>query len=363
MITFHYGQNFGGVLQALALQLSMTELGATATVIDYVPNSDAPPKWWQGWNLRGKPSRAAMRNRLIRWRHEEAARARFEAFRSVHMTRSSRAQDLEECQALFNEYDLLVAGSDQIWNFDRNNCYFLSTTIGFNGRKISYASSCGSPAQSQARRPEIRALLRPFSHISVRDEFTADLLEEVTGERPLTVADPTLLVDQSALQTSISLPYTHYVLCYFLGNEIVGGHDEMLRQIRNRVGDLPVVVVMAALNPQPTPYADHVVYDADPGQWLWLVQQAEFVYTDSYHGLLFALRSGRPALAYYAEALRAPRLVDLAERYELQRHVVPGVGAAASAIGWEFPASRDSLNRIEEHASFSRAYLKNAINQ
>lgn len=360
IITFHYGLNFGGVLQALALQQAMADLGTPAEIIDYVPKSYAIPKWWQGWNLRRGLKEVAIRNRLAQWKHEERARAKFDAFRSKHMERSKQVQDLAECQELFNQYELLVAGSDQIWHFDRSNCYFLSTTSGFTGRKISYASCSGVPARPKNYGPEVRGLLQSISKISVRNEFTAEMLQETTGERPVVVADPTLLVNQSNLQSLVKLPFKHFILCYFLGDEILGGHDEMIRQIRARVGNLPIVAVVAALNPQPTPYADHVLHDADPGQWLWLMERADFVYTDSYHGLLFALRNGLPALAYYGEGVRAPRMIDLAKRYALQNHVVSGVDAAASNPGWEFPASADSTERISQHVTHSRAYLRNA---
>ena len=121
----------------------------------------------------------------------------------------------------------------------------------------------------------------------------------------------------------------------------------MVRNIRLRVGNLPVVAVVSPLSPQPASYADRVIYDANPAQWLWLINNAEFVYTDSYHGLLFALRAGRPSLAYRREAIRSPRMVDVADRYELHCHVVSGVEAARRTSGWDEPVSDKSMRRVQ----------------
>ena len=128
IVTFHYGENYGGVLQALALQQAMSELGVPAEIVDYVPPTHVPLKWWRGWNLRGGPSRGAAQTRLIEARHGGSARSKFEEFRRANMTRSRQVRTSAECQTLLDEYDLLIAGSDQIWHFDRNETYFLSTS-------------------------------------------------------------------------------------------------------------------------------------------------------------------------------------------------------------------------------------------
>ena len=49
IVTYHYAYNYGAVLQCLALQRALFQLGIDAEVLDYRPASSEPLPIWKGW--------------------------------------------------------------------------------------------------------------------------------------------------------------------------------------------------------------------------------------------------------------------------------------------------------------------------
>lgn len=363
IITFHYGDNFGGVLQALATQLIFQSYGLDAEMVNYVPSEHGVPlRPWQGWGLSKGLSRKVFEARCIRLRYEQRISRKFELYRSAHMKRSVLIHDLSEFQRVCRDYDILVSGSDQIWHLERSTIYFLDTSKGFAGNKISYGSCCGHSAQSGNEAQDKRNLLEDYSMISVRNKFSADVIQGLTGREPAVVADPTMLLDLKDLESEFKLPFDEYILLYCLGKEIDGSHRRMIQEIRRRIGDIPVVAVVASSHkPQRIAAANQTYYAIDPGEWLTLIRGASFIYTDSFHALLFAIRYDVPALAYYKEAQRAERLLDFAARYRVEAYVTDSVDRAVKSEGWELPYALEVKENIAKHVSESKQFLKDAL--
>lgn len=362
IVTFQYGDNFGGVLQTLALQRAVESLGIDVEVIDYVPARHQHPKPWQGWGLGQGLSWSRMVERLIRERYGRQSAARFERFRKGQLKRSSRIHSLEQFRTLSREYDLLISGSDQIWHLNRSPIYFLDAGPNFTGRRISYASCCGHLEQPNSERAAKAEWLSAYDAVSVRNDFSAKIIGGLLEQEPPIVVDPTLLVDLDASMSKPEGVPQRYILMYCLGGEINGTHQAMLAEIKKRVGDLPVVGIVASSHkPRYLKGIDQVLYTIDPDEWMWLIAHADFFYTDSFHGILFALKHECPVLAYYREAQRSPRMTDLAQRYALQDRIVDSVGAACEASAWEEPPSSGSLTATEDHAKASWDYLRDAL--
>ena len=361
-VTFQYGDNFGGVLQTLALQQAVELLGVDVEVIDYVPAQHQHPKPWQGWGLAKGLNWSRIVERLIRERYGRQSAARFERFREARLKRSTRIHSLDQFRSLSREYDLLISGSDQIWHLNRSPIYFLDAGPDYTGRRISYASCCGHLEQPDSERVAKAELLFAYDAVSVRNDFSAEIIGGLLEREPPVVVDPTLLVELDASMSKPEGVPERYILMYCLGGEINGTHQAMLAEIKKRVGDLPVVGIVASSHkPRRLQGVDQILYTIDPGEWMWLIAHAAFFYTDSFHGILFGLKHQRPVLAYYREAQRSPRMTDLARRYKLQERIVDSVAAACETPAWEQSPSAVSLTAVEEHAKASWAYLRNAL--
>ena len=97
----------------------------------------------------------------------------------------------------------------------------------------------------------------------------------------------------------------------------------VIEKIKARYGDMPIYLAQISnMDFKLTYFADKTIYDLSPIQWLEYIKNAKFVYTDSYHGALFSIKYKKPFVAYYKNIQRAPRFIDLKERYVLQEHIV-----------------------------------------
>ena len=115
-------------------------------------------------------------------------------------------------------------------------------------------------------------------------------------------------------------------MVYVLGKEIDGGHRAAIERIKSVYGDIPVYSIkIPTMKFELSPFADKVFYDLDPREWITMFKNAKFIYTDSFHGVLFSLKYHNPFLAYYTEKLRATRFIDLGKRYGIDKYIVQNI--------------------------------------
>lgn len=189
--------------------------------------------------------------------------------------------------AKLNEfYDVFICGSDQIWslNEDFDKYYFLNFT---NKKKIAYAPSVGSSEINSDREEILKRLLANFDYLSVREYKTKEQLQRIQPKNVCWVSDPTLLFDGSHWRNetkNIQITKSNFVLCYFLENQ--QWYFDYASQISKYLGFKLVLI------PNRPEYAiKKIVYKnpVGPLEFVKLFEKAEFILTDSYHGLLFSL--------------------------------------------------------------------------
>ncbi len=174
------------------------------------------------------------------------------------------------------KYDYFVAGSDQIWKPTRKRLSKIDL-LGFAEpqKRISYAASFGLEKIDSKYYKTLQEELPKFKAISVREDAGAKIIKDATGiENVSVVLDPTLLVDKNAWQTIEKRPdnYTDkkYVFSYFLGDENI---EEL---VKNIFGEEYSVI-------------DFYKGTYGPAEFLYLINHAEYVLTDSFHGTVFSI--------------------------------------------------------------------------
>lgn len=189
--------------------------------------------------------------------------------------------------------DAYIVGSDQVWNFGNLNvsriknlidAYFLN----FGNEKIkrlSYAASWGQVAISQEYINTITPLLEKFDYISVREKTGIELCKKC-GVNADWVPDPTMLLKAEKYRTlynenNFTKPKTKYVLLYLLGNKCDFSIKKFYDWTKNK--DLEVVYVTGNNN-----IDKYKKTFATIPQWLYLVDNAEYVVTNSYHCCVFS---------------------------------------------------------------------------
>jgi len=335
ILTFHYSNNYGAILQALALEQTIRSLGYEVEIINYVPSSYKPNKisnilslnrnFFAAYNDGFSIIDTIKKISIIR-KHGNDLSNKISAFKSVTMNVSKRVNE-NTLNDILNEYSVIVVGSDQIWNPSQrqNPIYFLNFSDRFIGKKISYAADSTTSNVDKKDFDLLKKALKDFAHISVRNDHSHDFVKSILNIDVPIVADPTLLYDFNEITIDKQIDM-EYILMYVLGKEIIGSHEQALTKIKSEYGNIPIYSIkIPTMNFELSPFADKIFYDLDPQEWINLFRNAKFIYTDSFHGVLFSLKFHIPFLAYYTEKLRATRFIDIGNRYQIARYIIQDV--------------------------------------
>lgn len=335
VLTFHYSNNYGGVLQALALQNTIESIGYNVEIINFVPLSYKPTKVINNLGL----SKNIFKNNVkdlnliniskkisIIKKYSNSINEKFNTFREKEF-KLSKQVDENSLKTILKNYDTIIVGSDQVWNPSQRERpeYFLNFGDDFKGKKISYAADSTIKEIKSNDIEKLRNALNDFSFISVRNEHSFDFVKSITNKRVDIVADPTIVCDFKDVSINVGKK-DDYILTYVLGKEIEGTHVKALEKIKKKYGDLPVYSIkIPTMNFELSNFADKVFYDLDPNEWMIMFKKAKFIYTDSFHGVLFSLKYHKPFLAYYTEKMRATRFIDLGKRLNIEKYIVQNV--------------------------------------
>ena len=292
VITFLHNHNYGSSLQAYALQRVIREMGHDCVHLDYDP--DRREKVLNLIRTRNHPKLIleGLRKKQVLTDQAGARRKRelFSAFYRDHLRLTERCRNQKELRAQSRDREILICGSDQIWNpVWLNPAYFL--TFAPKGTvKAAYAASLGirrRPAEEKVR--QIRRWTADFQNISVREEEGANLLKEMTGRQADVMPDPVCLLTAEEWSGLAGPPPAAepYLLCYFIGEN--RQYWEKAEALRKETGCRVIVLPVTAESYAEADQRHYSLMDgAGPEAFLGAVQNAALLCTDSFHGLAFA---------------------------------------------------------------------------
>ncbi len=376
ILTYHYSNNYGGVLQSYALYRFLRSFAMDVELIDYVPfsyransvmhnilTSTGLRKNPLNINLEDFIPRSFMKRVKVKIKYNMRIGRKFDLSRSLCLKSSIRV-DESTINRVLPEYRTIIVGSDQIWGpFERNRQVYFLGFDDFKGKKVSYAADSTTAEVSEEHFDKLRRELGDFDSISVRNEHSQKFVETVIGKKVPIVVDPTLLWDFNELGHGFMNDSEPYILVYVLGKDINGSNEKAIEKIKRVYGDLRVyAVVIPTMKFNICDYADEVFYDLGPEEWLDMIRNAAFVFTDSFHGTLFSLKFHKPFLAYYAEQMRATRFIDLGKRYQIERYIVNSVDEIDTKGSLlQTPDFVAIDQNIEEHRAFSILFLEDTL--
>ncbi len=359
LVTFYHIHHYGALLQAAATERAVESLGSQCEIIDYYVNQDN--------GLFRKPtgvgSAAADAHTALHYKALKARYQRFETFAKDHLRVSAhRFESLEELRSAVLPYDLILSGSDQIWNpkifpDGRFDPVFFGAFS--QRRRIAYAPSFGIPHIPEGMEEELRGYLKQFSHISVRERQGQRIVKDLTGQEVPVVLDPTLLLTRDQWSAMAAPPGLSggYILCYCISRP--GALAPYIHQLAEKTG-LPVVQ-LCGIRQKIHPRA-RCVLDAGPAEFLSLFQNASYVCTNSFHGTVFSVQFQKPFFTAVAPGeLAEPessRTFSILSRLGLTERII-GKGDTAGwedAIDWTAVESQLDLAR-QSSLDYLRAAL------
>ena len=288
IMTFLRNGNYGSSLQAYALQRVVRGMGHEAETIDYQPDNVEKTR-----NMIRCGNSARLITDGRRKRQVKAGQSgmqekyqRIQDFYDRRMKLSPVCHNGRDLKNLSGRYDILLCGSDQIWNpVWLNPAYFLDFAEPEKTR-VAYAPSLGVVNVPNRRKQRImKDRLALFDAVSVREEEGAKILVTLTGDRPPVLPDPVcLLTREEWMEIAAPAPEGEpYLLCYFIGENMA--YWDRVRTLQNRTGLRPLVIPVTAGSYEQT--IGELLDGAGPEEFLGAVAGAEMICTDSFHGLAF----------------------------------------------------------------------------
>lgn len=301
VLTFHMAHNYGAMLQAYALPTAVKKMGVDCEVIDYrFPYIDSWSRIERRDDLTEKYGFlfGNMRyvNRMLHGYYSpNNMHIRFDSFEREVIPHSERIYR-RKIELNNMPYDVILFGSDQIWNSALTNGIAEEYIGGFEclpeTRKIAYAASCGTSDFQEESRETYNAYLKSFSAIGVREEsFQKTLLS--CGYDAKCVLDPTLLLTAEEWKKIIPKQkrdnQNDYLLLYAFDED-----ENLYDLVRAYAKKHELQIIVVAYKKKEAMYGMTVRTNCGPIEFLSLFCNASHIVTTSFHGTAFSILFHRP---------------------------------------------------------------------
>lgn len=279
--------NYGQILQCYALQRFLRNMGYDAFVIRYLASEQYKYSFKKMFSVVMNPKkllRYVRRKRRIRIidKTNKAHPRGFKDFKEANISMTSRIyRSSDELQNNPPLADVYICGSDQIWGGE-DPIYYLNFGD-LKTKRLAYAPSFGHKPYPESIE-KIRSYLAMFDVITVRELSGIGICEELGFNNVECVLDPTLLLtvnDYKILEDVVETG-RDYILLYLLGNSIDYDLDEIYEYAKMHNLEVRYVCSQGRIDK----YSKE--YPSIP-QWLYLVNHAKYIITNSYHGAIFSI--------------------------------------------------------------------------
>lgn len=309
ILTLYYkNYNYGGLLQAYALQKFIANLGSETEQISYVRDKR---KLWKKkikaliTNDKGVFSLIRVRLNMIFYRQKLEndeqyinTMKKFDNF--MDMIPHSCCTDSINAKKVFNEYDCVVVGSDQVWNPLFVSDDFFLPCVNSNVLKMSYAASIRVSSLEKNDKKRIKEYLERFQYISVREDKAKRLLESIGIDKAIDVLpDPTFLlkVDEwRELEKKSELCIKEkYILLYLVRNKV---SIKLAENFANKKGYKIIQIQDPGYYIKKSVNEIKLKQGIGPIDFIYLIDNAELVLANSFHGTAFSFIFNKPFYVY-----------------------------------------------------------------
>lgn len=285
IVTHYYNsENYGGNLQAYALCKAIRNLGYDVEQISY-----KRPK--------SKGFLRAIKRNLLKIKYgvhfytanklKERKKAIFSFNSTIPHSKVYEGDAIYDCAS---EYDVFVTGSDQVWHPNAVCDAYLLKFVPPTKIKLSYSASVAHDTLSEQAKSRYSRALADYTAISVREKSAVSLIQELTSKPVEITLDPTLLLTREDW-FEIAEPSQvneKYVFCYFLGDD-----KEQRRLVKKfaHKNNLKIVTLPNLLGKYRAAdrgFGDYRFYGVTPNRLLSLINDAECIFTDSFHVAVFS---------------------------------------------------------------------------
>lgn len=330
ILTLPLHTNYGGILQAYALQTVLERMGHDVSLIEKrreplkLPLWKAPLSYGKRIlkNMLGHPFPIFYEQKVNR--ETPIIRQYTDKFIAQYIKRRivNDYTDVYE-----NDFDAIVVGSDQIWRpkyFPNIETAYLDFTEGWNIKRVAYAASFGTEEWEYNERQtrECGRLLQNFDAVSVREKSGIDLCRDHFNVQAIHVLDPIMLLepkDYIKLCEAAGTPKSSGTLLTYILDE-APEKTALIEKVAKDKGLVPFFVNSSKVDYPKASLKERIQPPVE--QWLRGFYDAEFIVTDSFHACVFSILFNKPFLVIGNAARGMSRFTSLLSTFGLEDRLI-----------------------------------------
>lgn len=341
LITYHYSNNKGAFMQTYALCKYLQDIGHDIELIDIRQKEYTP------WYIK------LIKSVIVSFRLRRE-------MKKYYPSLTKRYSSVEELRKNPPVADCYIVGSDQVWNpnisKDLMMAYFLD--FGVNSiRRVSYASSFGLAdwiISDKAINNRISELLKSYHALSVREEQGRELCEREFGLAPQIVLDPTFL-NSNYYEIYKPSKTNNEIVCYKINKT-----DDFWKnapEVGKQLG-LPLTL----LNYNYPKHGYKYCFPPSLKTWLKKIEEAQFIITDSFHGIALSIINHKQFVAILNHNDRDSRLINLMSTIGLRDRLYNSLDEMLKTNDWKKPINYTEIEPVlSKYIELSRSYLIKAL--
>lgn len=333
ILTLPLHTNYGGILQAYALQTVLQRMGHDVILLDKTSRAYNP--WWHfPLSLIERSFKKYLfgkKNMIIFKEHKRnieipVIRQNTDRFINIHFPNRMMYRHIEK-EVHPGMFDAIIVGSDQIWRpeyYRQISHAYLDFTQGWDIKRIAYAVSFGTDIwEYTSKQTECcKLLVQNFSNVSVREESAISLCRQYLDISPKLVLNPTMLLNpEDYLQLCSDEDYLlegkGQVLAYIL--DMTDDKKNFLNNISYQLGLANFSVNNPSSENVKLPVEERIAPPVE--QWLQGFSQAKYVVTDSFHGCVLSILFHKPFWVYSNKGRGLSRVKSLLSLFHLEDRI------------------------------------------
>lgn len=344
IITQPLRTNYGGILQAYALQKVIRNLGfevQTDNAFFLKPRSlknrlkDFGARLVYGCLKGNSNYKPLIKKQLKRKDYEMVAKNILPFIEKNIQTIDFFENRIKPKKSTIEKFDIFICGSDQVWRRKYGDVrrYFFDFLKDTNKKRFSYSASFGTDnlnEYSEKEKKDCQELIKNFSSISVRESSAIKIMEEEFQQKALLTLDPTLLLNK---EDYLNLIYTREkppqientakkkIFTYILdkSKEKEELADILSRRLAMRVENIMPKKNWTTLNSKEI--NEEAVFPSVE-KWLYEISTADFVLTDSFHAVVFAIIFNKQFLCIGNKERGLTRFTSLLDLFDLNKRLI-----------------------------------------
>ncbi len=337
--------NYGSALQTWALHQAIKKLGAYPVLVDYCPDilADKDPlnPFGNMWDKDDESRKMVMLTMpAIRINYEK-----FDRFYHNRFDRTKKSYTSKNFDTVMQEVDSFVCGSDTIFcpdEFGFDDGFYANYPC-MRGNSVAYAPSFGDPHFSDEDYVKLNERLQNFKALGLREQMMVPYVSQHVSVPVKKVIDPTLLLtpkDYDTIATEKLVGGSYLLLYARRYNPKMEAYAEKLA----RENDLHIVdISLRATNAE---RGHQMFYEAGVEEFLSLVKHAQYIVTNSFHGMIMSVQYKRPFVIFSREQCDT-KITELLELFGLSDRMLINGNENCKAVDYASVHERIEKARVQ----------------